>query len=170
LIPRAAIPILGRERPPDLARQADIVILLDDGGGAAQSVFEVCSRINDRIHRVRSKEEIRPEWFEGVRTAAIIGGILIPQWSIDDAAQHVRAMCPVASKPSRASKCAFASRPPEKPVSSPVDPITRWHGAIIAMGFFRLPLRLHARHRGPVGRQIGRSLLDHFVDLRKQRR
>jgi 4-hydroxy-3-methylbut-2-enyl diphosphate reductase IspH len=78
----------------DLARQAEIVILLDDGGGAAQSVFEVCSRINDRIHRVRSKDEIRPEWFEGVRTTAIIGGILIPQWSIDDAAQHVRAMCP----------------------------------------------------------------------------
>lgn len=27
----------------DLARQAEIVILLDDGGGAAQSLFEVCS-------------------------------------------------------------------------------------------------------------------------------
>src|SRR5713101_993122 len=46
----------------DLARQAEIIILLDDGGGAAQSLFEVCSRINERIHRVRSKEEIRPEW------------------------------------------------------------------------------------------------------------
>jgi 4-hydroxy-3-methylbut-2-en-1-yl diphosphate reductase len=78
----------------DLARRADIVILLDDGGGAAQSVFEVCSRINARIHRVRSKEDIRPEWFEGVRSAAIVGGILVPQWSIDDAASHVRAMCP----------------------------------------------------------------------------
>jgi 4-hydroxy-3-methylbut-2-en-1-yl diphosphate reductase len=78
----------------DLARRADIVILLDDGGGAAQSVFEVCSRVNERIHRVRSKEDIRPEWFEGVRSAAIVGGILVPQWSIDDAASHVRAMCP----------------------------------------------------------------------------
>jgi 4-hydroxy-3-methylbut-2-enyl diphosphate reductase len=78
----------------DLARQADVVILLDDGGGAAQSVFEVCARINDRIHRVRSKDEIRPEWFEGVVSTAIIGGILIPQWSIDDAVRHVRAMCP----------------------------------------------------------------------------
>lgn len=77
----------------DLARRAGIVILLDDGGGAAQSVFEVCSRINDRIHRVRSKEEIRPEWFEGISSVAIIGGILIPQWSIDDAVQHVRTVC-----------------------------------------------------------------------------
>jgi 4-hydroxy-3-methylbut-2-en-1-yl diphosphate reductase len=77
----------------DLARRADIVILLDDGGGAAQSVFEVCARINDRIHRVRCKEEIRPEWFEGTGSVAIVAGILIPQWSIEDAVQHVRAMC-----------------------------------------------------------------------------
>jgi 4-hydroxy-3-methylbut-2-enyl diphosphate reductase IspH len=78
----------------DLARVADLVILLDDGGGAAQSLFEVCSRINSRIRRVRSKDEIRPEWFEGVEKAAIIGGILVPQWSLDDAARHVRAICP----------------------------------------------------------------------------
>jgi 4-hydroxy-3-methylbut-2-en-1-yl diphosphate reductase len=77
----------------DLARRAELVILLDDGGGAAQSVFEVCSAINPRIHRVRSKEEIRPEWFEDVRSVSVIGGILVPQWSLDEAARHIRAMC-----------------------------------------------------------------------------
>jgi hypothetical protein len=40
----------------ELAQQADVVILLDDGGGAAQSVFEVCSRVNKRVYRVRSKD------------------------------------------------------------------------------------------------------------------
>jgi 4-hydroxy-3-methylbut-2-enyl diphosphate reductase IspH len=78
----------------NLAREADLVILLDDGGGAAQSLFEVCSRVNEHIRRVRSKHEIRREWFEGVDKAAIIGGILVPQWSLDDAARHVRALCP----------------------------------------------------------------------------
>ncbi|MGH7487237.1 MAG: hypothetical protein ACREMY_16805, partial [bacterium] len=77
----------------DLARRAEIVILLDDGGGAAQSVFEVCSKLNARIHRVHSKEDIRPEWLEGVKSAAIVGGILVPQWLIEEAAQHVRALC-----------------------------------------------------------------------------
>ena len=76
-----------------LAREVEIVILMDDGGGAAQSLFDVCSRINERIHRVRSKEEIQPQWFEGARKAAIIGGILVPQWSLDDAARHVREIC-----------------------------------------------------------------------------
>jgi 4-hydroxy-3-methylbut-2-en-1-yl diphosphate reductase len=76
----------------ELAQQADVVILLDDGGGAAQSVFEVCSRVNKRVHRVRSKEEIKPAWFEGAEKAAIIGGILVPVWSVEDAAAYVRTL------------------------------------------------------------------------------
>jgi outer membrane usher protein len=33
------------------------------------------------------------------------------------------------------SRKAFASRPPANPVSSPDEPITRWHGTTIEMGF-----------------------------------
>jgi 4-hydroxy-3-methylbut-2-enyl diphosphate reductase len=76
----------------ELAQKADVVILMDDGGGAAQSVFEVCSRVNKRVHRVRSKEEIRPAWFEGAEKAAVIGGILVPIWSIEELAAYVRAL------------------------------------------------------------------------------
>jgi len=83
----------GRQRTAaELARRADVVILLDDGGGAAQSLFDICSRINKRLHRVRSKEDIQPHWFDGAGTAAIIGGILVPSWTIEDAARFVRAM------------------------------------------------------------------------------
>jgi 4-hydroxy-3-methylbut-2-enyl diphosphate reductase len=83
----------GRQRTAaELAHRADVVILLDDGGGAAQSLFDICSRINKRLHRVRSKEDIRPHWFDGARTAAIIGGILVPSWTIEDTARFVRAM------------------------------------------------------------------------------
>jgi 4-hydroxy-3-methylbut-2-en-1-yl diphosphate reductase len=69
-----------------------VVILIDDGGGAAQSVFEVCSRVNKRVHRVRAKEEIKPAWFEGAGKAAIIGGILVPVWTVEDAAASVRTL------------------------------------------------------------------------------
>jgi 4-hydroxy-3-methylbut-2-enyl diphosphate reductase len=78
----------------ELAREADVVILVDDGGGAAQSVFEVCSSFNSRVYRVSAKEEIRVEWFDGSGSVAIIGGILVPEWSIEDMARHVREMCP----------------------------------------------------------------------------
>jgi 4-hydroxy-3-methylbut-2-enyl diphosphate reductase len=83
----------GRQKTAaELAHRADVVILLDDGGGAAQSLFDICSRLNKRLHRVRSKEDIQPHWFDGARTAAIIGGILVPSWTIEDTARFVRAM------------------------------------------------------------------------------
>jgi 4-hydroxy-3-methylbut-2-en-1-yl diphosphate reductase len=76
----------------DLAQQADLVILLDDGGGAAQSLFEVCSRINKRVHRVRSKEEIQPNWFDGVQKTAILSGILVPSWVVAETARYIETM------------------------------------------------------------------------------
>ena len=54
-----------------------VVILLDDGGGAAQSLYEVCSGLDKPVHRVRAKEEIEPQWFDGAQSTAIIGGILV---------------------------------------------------------------------------------------------
>lgn len=35
---------------------------------------------------------IKPAWFDGAGTAAIIGGILVPSWSVEDAAAHVRTL------------------------------------------------------------------------------
>jgi 4-hydroxy-3-methylbut-2-en-1-yl diphosphate reductase len=82
-----------QEIASDLAEKADIVILVDDRGDGAQSVFEVCSRVNDRVHRVTSKEQIRLEWLDGVKKLAIVGGILVPEWTIDEVARHVRMIC-----------------------------------------------------------------------------
>ena len=76
----------------DLAQQADLVILLDDGGGAAQSLFEVYSRINKRVHRVRSKEEIQPNWFDGAEKTAILSGILVPSWVVAETARYIETM------------------------------------------------------------------------------
>jgi LytB protein len=64
-----------------------------EDGGAAQSVFEVCWKLTKHIYRVGSKEEIQPEWFQGVHSVAILGGILVPQWTIEETAHHVRALC-----------------------------------------------------------------------------
>jgi hypothetical protein len=37
---------------------------------------------------------------------------------------------------SRASRQALVSSPPANPVNFPVEPMTRWHGAMMEMGFF----------------------------------
>jgi 4-hydroxy-3-methylbut-2-enyl diphosphate reductase len=90
----------------DIARQADLVILLDDGGGAAQSLFEVCSGVTKRIQRVRHKEDIQAEWFNGARKTAVLGGILVPAWMIADAVRHIEAMTGGADSARRADHVA----------------------------------------------------------------
>lgn len=63
--------------------------------------------------------------------------------SFDDIGQALRSFNPrlrhsLVCLPSKASKRALASSPPANPVNLPVEPITRWHGAIMEMGFFPL--------------------------------
>jgi 4-hydroxy-3-methylbut-2-enyl diphosphate reductase IspH len=50
------------------------------------------SGVNERVYRVRSKEEIRAAGFQGASKTAIVGGILVPDWYIEEVAQHIRAM------------------------------------------------------------------------------
>lgn len=76
-----------------IAKESDVVIILDDDGGASQSIFEVCSTLGKQIYRIREKEEIRQEWFENVCKVAIICGILVPTWSIDEAAEYIEGIC-----------------------------------------------------------------------------
>ena len=87
-----------QRRAAELAEVADVVVLIDDGGDGSQSVFEVCARRNKPVHRVRSKELIEPGWFSGAKTVAIVGGIMVPEWTIAEAAAHVRGLA--AAQPS----------------------------------------------------------------------
>ena len=79
-----------QQHAAELAQTSDVVIVVDDGGGAAQSVFEVCDQHNKRIHRIGAKQDIKRDWFEDVTTVAVVGGILVPEWTIEEIAQHVR--------------------------------------------------------------------------------
>jgi 4-hydroxy-3-methylbut-2-enyl diphosphate reductase len=76
----------------ELAQNTDVVVLVDDGGDGARSVFEVCSRVNGQVHRVRDKRDIQSAWLAGASKVAVVGGILIPDWTINEVAQHIRAM------------------------------------------------------------------------------
>jgi len=99
----------GRQRrAAELAEAADVVVLIDDGGDGSRSVFEVCSRRNKPVHRVHSKELIEPAWFKGAKIVAIVGGIMVPEWTIAEAAEHVRALA--VAQPSSGAPVAAAAQ------------------------------------------------------------
>lgn len=81
-----------------LAQQADCCLIVDDAGGASQSLFEVLSTVHTRVHRLRWRDDgswqvaLDRTWLTGVSRVAVVGGILVPLWAIETVASYVRGL------------------------------------------------------------------------------
>ena len=79
----------------ELAQQADCCLIVDDGGAASQSLFEVLSAVHPQVTRVRWREDgswkatLDVSWLTGARRVAVVGGILVPQWALDAVAAYI---------------------------------------------------------------------------------
>ena len=47
------------------------------------------------VYRIHCKEDVEKSWLVDAGKVAIIGGILVPMWTIDEVADHVREICTV---------------------------------------------------------------------------
>lgn len=85
-----------QQQAMELAQEADRCLVVDDGGAASQSLFEVLSAVHDRVYRFRWREDgswkaaIDGNWLTGTSSVAVVGGILVPQWALDEVAAYVR--------------------------------------------------------------------------------
>ncbi|MDE6046970.1 MAG: 4-hydroxy-3-methylbut-2-enyl diphosphate reductase, partial [Alistipes sp.] len=53
-------------------------------------LFEVCRRANPRSYNLEEAAELRPEWFEGVRSVGICGATSTPKWLMQEVAEAIR--------------------------------------------------------------------------------
>lgn len=76
-----------------LARQCDVVILVNDHGGSTLSLFEVCQAANRQTYRFdpMSGGALDPRWFDGARSVAVVGGIHVPNWILESVGAQVSA-------------------------------------------------------------------------------
>ena len=80
----------------ELAQQADCCLVVDDGGGASQSLFEVLSAVHARVYRFLWRDDgswqasIDRNWLTGASSVAVVGGILVPHWAIAEVAAYVQ--------------------------------------------------------------------------------
>ncbi|MGQ0554483.1 MAG: hypothetical protein ACT4PN_00865 [Nitrospiraceae bacterium] len=79
-----------------LAQEVEVMIVVDDGSGSSFSLFEVCAEEKTRVYRIRSKEDIQRGWFDGIKKAAVVGGILVPRWTLDEVAKHIEQLTALA--------------------------------------------------------------------------
>jgi 4-hydroxy-3-methylbut-2-enyl diphosphate reductase IspH len=82
----------------ELAQQTERCLVVDDGGGASESLFEVLSALHERVYRVRWRDDgswqasIDPSWLQGANSVAVVGGILVPQWAVNEVAAYVQGL------------------------------------------------------------------------------
>jgi 4-hydroxy-3-methylbut-2-en-1-yl diphosphate reductase len=87
-----------QEGAMELAHQADRCLVVDDGGGASQSLLEVLSAIHNQVYCVRWRDDgswktsIDPTWLTGASSVAVVGGILVPQWAVNEVAAYVQGL------------------------------------------------------------------------------
>jgi len=72
-----------------IAKEAEAVIVVDDGGGASTSIFETCAAINSNTYRIGSHATLPEGWDSKITKIGIVGGILVPTWVIDQTAQDL---------------------------------------------------------------------------------
>lgn len=75
-----------------LAAKADIVVVVDDGGGATVSVFERCCAVNPNSFRYDPNQSLPVERFASVNSVAVVCGILVPKWVLDRVADDIRGL------------------------------------------------------------------------------
>lgn len=75
-----------------LASRADLAIVVDDGGGATVSVFEVVQAVNPNSFRHDPDKPLPLERFKDVKSVAVLCGILVPKWVLDRVAADVAAI------------------------------------------------------------------------------
>ena len=68
----------------DLAQNSDMVIVI---GGAnsnnTRELVKTCSEFCDRVHHIQSADDLREDWFDGVKTVGLTAGTSTPDWVIE---------------------------------------------------------------------------------------
>ena len=77
------------EEAADLAGQADIVIVVDDGGGVSTSVYETCLVVNRNTVKYDTKKPLDNALLAAAQNVAIVGGILVPEWILHSVAADI---------------------------------------------------------------------------------
>jgi 4-hydroxy-3-methylbut-2-enyl diphosphate reductase len=86
--------VSGREEHlAEFARRFDVVVFV---AGAKSSngrvLFEAVHTANPNSHKIENPSELRPEWFEGVRSAGVCGATSTPRWLMEQVAGVIEIM------------------------------------------------------------------------------
>ncbi len=76
-----------------LAREVDAVVVVGGKNSAnTRHLAEICRAIQPRTWHVETKDELRPEWFDGCQAVGVSAGASTPDWVIEGVAERLRSL------------------------------------------------------------------------------
>ena len=74
----------------ELSRRVDLMLVIGGkNSGNTERLAEICSGHARTVH-IETYQELRPEWFQGVKKVGITAGASTPQWLVDEVVEEVQ--------------------------------------------------------------------------------
>ena len=116
----------------ELAHQADVVVVVGGRESAnTRHLAEVCEEEGTPAHHIESPDELRSEWFAGIRRVGVTAGASTPDYAVDDVvarleeigrAQHAPHTAVAMPSPKPSLRAAIAARPAPSESGRPPTP------------------------------------------------
>jgi 4-hydroxy-3-methylbut-2-enyl diphosphate reductase len=69
----------------ELAKQSEVMVVVGGkNSGNTARLASVCEQAGARVYHIETAAELRPEWFQAVKTAGITAGASTPDWIIEE--------------------------------------------------------------------------------------
>jgi 4-hydroxy-3-methylbut-2-enyl diphosphate reductase len=77
-----------------LAPKVDVMIIIGGkNSGNTRRLYSISKSLNPNSHHIETEEELREEWFEGVKKVGITAGASTPEWIIERVKGKIREIC-----------------------------------------------------------------------------
>ncbi len=77
-----------------LAPQVDVMVVVGGkNSGNTRRLYEISKSLNPNSYHVETEQELRKEWFEGIKRVGITAGASTPDWIIQKVYDRIKELC-----------------------------------------------------------------------------
>jgi len=85
---------LRQESVRELAPTVDVMVIIGGkNSGNTRRLYHISKSLNPNTYHVETEEELKPEWFKGVKRVGISAGASTPDWIIERVKRKIKELC-----------------------------------------------------------------------------
>jgi (E)-4-hydroxy-3-methyl-but-2-enyl pyrophosphate reductase len=81
----------------ELAKQVECVVVIGGRNSSnTQKLYDICHEVTGKAHLIEGRQELDPDWFQGVKKIGITAGASTPHVVIEDVRQAIGQICNIS--------------------------------------------------------------------------